>query len=91
MKLKPWENMILSSLSLPQIARLSQVGWVYTVKTGPKKAETFKARYVGKRYFRIPGIDYHETFSPTARMNSIRVLFQYAVQNYLLVQNATLP
>ena len=50
--------------------------WVYTVKTGPDKAETYKARYVAKGYSQIPGIDYHETFSPTARMSSIRVLLQ---------------
>ena len=54
--------------------------WVYTVKTGPKKAETFKARYVAKGYSQVPGIDYHETFSPTARMSSIHVLLQHAVQ-----------
>ena len=55
------------------------------LKTGPKKAETFKACYVAKGYSQIPGIDYHETFSPTARMSSIRVLLQHAVQNDMLV------
>ena len=59
--------------------------WVYTVKTGPDKAETYKARYVAKGYSQIPGIDYHETFSPTARMSSIRVLLQQAIQNDMLV------
>ena len=59
--------------------------WVYTVKTGPKKAETFKARYVAKGYSQVSGSDYHETFSPTARMSSIRVLLQHAVQNDMLV------
>ena len=59
--------------------------WVYTVKTGPDKAETHKARYVAKGYSQIPGIDYHETFSPTARMSSIRVLLQQAIQNNMLV------
>ena len=59
--------------------------WVYTVKTGPKKAETFKARYVAKGYSQVPVIDYHEIFSPTARMSSIRVLLQHAVQNDMFV------
>ena len=34
-----------------------------------------------KRHSQIPGIDYHDTFSPTTRMSSIRVLLQHAVQN----------
>ncbi len=59
--------------------------WVYAVKTGPNKAETHKARYVAKGYSQIPGIDYHETFSPTARMSSIRVLVQHATQKDMLV------
>ena len=59
--------------------------WVYTVKTGPKKAETFKARYVAKGYSQVPGIDYHETFSATARTSSILVLLQHAVQNDMFV------
>ena len=59
--------------------------WVYTVKTGPKKAETFKASYVAKGYSQVPGIDYHETFSSTARTSSILVLLQHAVQNDMFV------
>ncbi|CAB3996098.1 Retrovirus-related Pol poly from transposon TNT 1-94 [Paramuricea clavata] len=59
--------------------------WVYTIKIGPDKAETYKARYVAKGYSQIPDIDYHETFSPTARMSSIHVLLQQAIQNDMLV------
>ena len=59
--------------------------WVCTVKTRPKKAESFKARYGAKEYSQAPGIDYHDTFSSTARMSSIRVLLQHAAQNDMLV------
>ena len=59
--------------------------WVYTIKTGVNNEETYKARYVAKGYSQIPGVDYHETFAPTARMSSIRVLVQHAVQNNMQV------
>ena len=52
------ENDTFELVSLPESREI--VGWwVYTVKTGPKKAKTFKARYVAKGYSQIPGIDYH--------------------------------
>ena len=59
--------------------------WVYTIKSGPNDEETYKARYVAKGYSQVPGVDYHETFAPTARMSSIRVLMQHAVQNDMIV------
>ena len=54
--------------------------WVYTVK-GNHKNPVYKARYVAKGYSQVEGIDFTETFSPTARMESIRMLTQVAVQN----------
>ncbi|CAB4013210.1 Retrovirus-related Pol poly from transposon TNT 1-94 [Paramuricea clavata] len=59
--------------------------WVYKIKSGPNDEETYKARYVAKGYSQVPGVDYHETFAPTARMSSIRVLMQHAVQNDMIV------
>ena len=40
---------------------------------------------MAKGYSQIPGMDYHETFALTARMSSIRVLVQHAVQNSMIV------
>ena len=59
--------------------------WVYTIKSGPNSEQTYKARFVAKGYSQIPGVDYHETFAPTARMSSIRVLIQHAAQNNMVV------
>ena len=58
--------------------------WVFAVKTGPNGKETHKARYVAKGFSQIADIDHEETFAPTARMSSVRVLMQKAVQNNML-------
>ena len=54
--------------------------WVYTTKEGQGGSKTFKARFVAKGYSQSPGIDYKETFAPTANMTSMRVLMQLAAQ-----------
>ena len=58
--------------------------WVFAVKTGPNGEESHKARYVAKGYSQIAELDYQETFAPTARMSSVRMLMQRAVQNNMI-------
>ncbi|GAB1609461.1 hypothetical protein Ahia01_001231700 [Argonauta hians] len=57
--------------------------WVYTIKSNQNGEQHYKARFVAKGYSQIEGIDYYETFSPTARMSTIRIMCQIAVQNNL--------
>ena len=71
--------------ALPHNSEVVGGKWVYTIKSGPNSEQTYKARFVAKGYSQIPGVDYHETFAPTARMSSIRVLIQHAVQNNMVV------
>ena len=59
--------------------------WVFTVKSNPNSDEKFKARYVAKGYSQVHDLDYHETFSPTARITSIRMLLQLTLQKNLIV------
>ena len=58
--------------------------WVYNLKGDPNNP-TFKARYVAKGYSQVKDIDYNETFSPTARIETVRTLVQIACQNDLLL------
>ena len=58
---------------------------VYAIKIDPNGKEQYKARYVAKGYSQISCVDFGETFSPTARISSIRILMQFAIENDLRV------
>ena len=54
--------------------------WHFSLKFGPSGEITrYKARYVAKGFSQVPGRDYNETYSPTTRLSTIRVLISYAV------------
>ena len=54
--------------------------WVFTLKyRSDGSVDRYKVRLMVKCYTQTYGIDYFETFSPVAKMNSIRILFSIAV------------
>ena len=70
---------------LPPNKELVKSRWVYTEKINPKGETQYKARFVAKGFSQKENIDYHETFSPTANMTSIRTLMQIAAHNKLII------
>ncbi|CAB3992128.1 Retrovirus-related Pol poly from transposon TNT 1-94 [Paramuricea clavata] len=73
------ENNTYTLTKLPEGKSIVGARWVYTVKEGKNGEKSYKARYVAKGYSQVPEVDYFETFSPTAKITSIRMLMQLAL------------
>ena len=64
----------------PIDANVVSCKWVYSLKYNPDGSiARYKARLVARDFSQAYGLDYHETFSPVARLSSIRVLFSIAL------------
>ncbi|CAI7798816.1 unnamed protein product [Closterium sp. NIES-53] len=54
--------------------------WIFRVKRPPGSPPAFKARYVARGFSQRQGVDYFQTFSPTPKMTTVRVLLHVAAQ-----------
>ncbi|CAI7799657.1 unnamed protein product [Closterium sp. NIES-54] len=55
--------------------------WIFRVKRPPGSPPTFKARYVARGFSQRQGVDFFQTFSPTPKMTTLRVLLHVAAQH----------
>ncbi|CAI7912427.1 unnamed protein product [Closterium sp. NIES-54] len=54
--------------------------WIFRVKRPPGFPSAFKARYVARGFSQRQGVDFFQTFSPTPKMTTLRVLLHVATQ-----------
>jgi hypothetical protein len=72
----------------PQDKEIIGVKWIYKVKYNVDwLVQRNKARLVAKGYSQQPGVYFHETFAPVARLDTVRALISLATQKgWLLYQ-----
>ena len=58
---------------------------VFSIKIDPDGNRLYKARWVAKGFSQKPGINYDDTYAPTMRMPTLRMLLNFAVQHDLIL------
>lgn len=76
------ENCTWDVVKRPPDVKLIGTRWVFTIKSGNK----LKARLVAKGFMQKENIDYSDTYSPVARLPTIRTLFAVGIQKGFFFQ-----
>lgn len=78
------ENNVWTVTDLPRDRKALPCKWVFRIKYNPDgSVDKYKARLVIKGFKQRKGVDYAQTFSPVARMSTIRALLSVAAAESL--------
>ncbi|CAI7809524.1 unnamed protein product [Closterium sp. NIES-54] len=64
----------------PSGANIVDGMWIFRVKRPPGSPPVFKARYIARGFSQRQGVDFFQTFSPTPKMTTLRVLLHVTDQ-----------
>uniref|UniRef100_A0A2N9EI16 Integrase catalytic domain-containing protein n=1 Tax=Fagus sylvatica TaxID=28930 RepID=A0A2N9EI16_FAGSY len=79
-------NQTWELVDLPNGREVIGLKWIYKTKFNEDGSiQKHKARLVAKGYAQQPGVDFHETFAPVVRMETIRTVLALAAQMELQV------
>lgn len=71
---------------VPAGRRLVSCKWVFKIKYNPDGTiDKYKARLVARGFTQVENIDFQETFAPTMRFESLRLLFAIAILYGLMI------
>ena len=76
---------VYEDVVLPKGQPLVGGRWVYARKE-TDSGNNYKVRYVAKGYSQTLGVDYHDTFAPTAKFVTLRFLVQMSVDHDLVIR-----
>ncbi|RVW96782.1 Retrovirus-related Pol polyprotein from transposon RE1 [Vitis vinifera] len=80
------DNHTWKLVDLPQGKKVVGCKWVFVVKVNPDgSVARLKARLVARGYAQTYGVDYSDTFSPVAKLNSVRLFISIAASQQWMI------